>query len=144
MRPAALSAASSQASLDPGVCLRVSPDFAAFPALHQRPGHRGHTLLAPVTHVSTLEDLPASLAGPLLRDLRLVAAAVKDAFAASGVSVRLNLGPPGQSVAHLHFHVIPRYLDDEFLSEESLMVPLESRLALSVAFAQALTRADVS
>jgi diadenosine tetraphosphate (Ap4A) HIT family hydrolase len=124
--------------LDPGVQLPISEAFAVFPSLHQRPGHRGHTLLAPVAHLSTLEELPAALAGPLLRDLKLVSTAVKQAFAASGVSVRCNLGPPGQSVAHLHFHVIPRHLGDDLNGEEAVPVPLAERLAQRAALARVL------
>jgi diadenosine tetraphosphate (Ap4A) HIT family hydrolase len=124
--------------LDPGVHLPISDGWAAFPALHQRPSHRGHTLLAPTRHLSTLEELTEAMAGPLLRDLKQVTAAVKQAFVATGVSVRFNLGPPGQSVAHLHFHLIPRYLGDHLDFEEPVLVPLQERLAQRAQLARVL------
>ena len=36
------------------------------------------------------------------------------AFGASGTTILQNDGPPGQSVDHLHIHVIPRHVGDGY------------------------------
>jgi histidine triad (HIT) family protein len=96
-----------------GVALRTA-DVVAFMSRGTRPRNLGHTCVIPRAHVETIYDLPDDLAGPLMRELASVARAVKAAFRADGVSIRQNnevLG--GQSVPHLHFHVVPRFADDE-------------------------------
>ncbi|GAA3636390.1 hypothetical protein GCM10022267_23630 [Lentzea roselyniae] len=46
-----------------------------------------------------------------------VARAMKAALGASGVCVLDASGPgSGQSVAHLHFHVVPHWEDDEYFA----------------------------
>ena len=47
---------------------------------------------------------------PLILSVQKVAKAAKNAFGADGVTVsQFNEASAGQSVFHLHFHVIPRF-----------------------------------
>ena len=56
-----------------------------------------------------LDADPATL-GPLIRVVQKIARAVMRAFEADGVTViQFNEPVAGQSVFHLHFHVIPRF-----------------------------------
>lgn len=75
----------------------------------------GHTLVIPKAAAENVFDLdPAVLAATIL-DVQRVARAVKDAFQAPGVMIaQLNGAAAGQSVFHLHFHVIPRYDGADF------------------------------
>lgn len=50
----------------------------------------------------------------MLQMVRLTSAAVQRAFATSGTTVTQNNRPPGQSVPHLHFLVVPRRPDDGY------------------------------
>jgi histidine triad (HIT) family protein len=76
----------------------------------------GHTLIIPIQHVKNIYELPADLAGPLLSAAARVARAVKREFKADGVWVsQFNEPAAGQSVFHVHLHVIPRYLNDGLL-----------------------------
>jgi histidine triad (HIT) family protein len=125
---------------DPGVCLAVNNDFVVFPALHQRPSNRGHMLLVPADHLGGIADVPPEGAAPMLTALQATTQAVKSAFGASGTTVRLNLGPPAQGVFHLHWHVIPRYVGDDFTSARSAEVPLSERLQLTAKLGQHLPR----
>lgn len=85
------------------------------PSLRQKPGNRGHCLVAPREHVRNVYDLPVALAGPLLLAVSAAARAARHAFSADGVSVRQNNeSAGGQDVFHLHVHVIPRYVKDDF------------------------------
>jgi histidine triad (HIT) family protein len=70
----------------------------------------GHALVVPRAAATDILDIDAaSLAATVLLAQR-VAGAVKRAFAAPGVLVaQLNGAAAGQSVFHLHFHVIPRH-----------------------------------
>jgi histidine triad (HIT) family protein len=69
----------------------------------------GHTLVIPKVEAENIFDLaPESLAATILTTQR-VARAVRKAFDAPGVMVaQLNGRGAGQSVFHIHFHVIPR------------------------------------
>jgi histidine triad (HIT) family protein len=86
-----------------------NPEVIAF--LDHRPVFKGHVLIAPVTHVDTLLDLPQNLMSPLLTMAQLVAAAIVEALAAQGTFVAMN-NVVSQSVPHLHLHVVPRTKGD--------------------------------
>ena len=63
-----------------------------------------HDLIIPRTHVASIADLPDTLAGPMLRAIQAVA--VQEGVA-EGFRVVTNHGPEaGQSVFHLHFHLL--------------------------------------
>jgi len=70
----------------------------------------GHALVIPKVEAESIFDLPPdSLAATILATQR-VARAVKKAFDAPGVMIaQLNGAAAGQSVFHIHFHVLPRH-----------------------------------
>ena len=109
------------------VCIAAGPRFRVLPAADQRPANHGHMLLMPTIHVTDLGQLPTEHARDLLPALHAVTDAVREAFAATGTTVRLNFGPPGQSMAHLHIHIIPRHLDDGFPTTVSAPIALTQR-----------------
>jgi len=70
----------------------------------------GHTLVVPKAASRNLLDADPDVLARLLPIVQRVARAVKDAFAADGVSVfQYNEAAGGQSVFHLHIHVVPRF-----------------------------------
>lgn len=70
----------------------------------------GHTLVMPKAASRNLLDADPAVLGKLLPLVQNVARAVKEAFAADGVSVfQYNEAAGGQSVFHLHIHVVPRH-----------------------------------
>ena len=79
--------------------------------LDHRPLFRGHTLLAPKTHVRLLSDLPAGLAAEFLITTQRLERAVEDGLGAAGTMILVN-NVVSQSVPHLHLHVIPRNKGD--------------------------------
>jgi histidine triad (HIT) family protein len=86
-----------------------TPALIAF--LDHRPVFKGHVLIAPVSHVDTLLDLPHDLMEPLLVLGARVATALGDALGAQGTFVAMN-NVVSQSVPHLHLHVVPRTKGD--------------------------------
>lgn len=69
----------------------------------------GHALVVPKAASRNLFDADPAVLARLLPIVQKVARAVKAAFAADGVSVfQYNEPAGGQSVFHLHVHVVPR------------------------------------
>jgi histidine triad (HIT) family protein len=70
----------------------------------------GHALVIPRVEAENIFELPPeSLAATMLTTQR-VARAVQKAFDAPGVMIaQLNGAAAGQSVFHVHFHVLPRH-----------------------------------
>ncbi len=73
------------------------------------PATEGHTLVIPKEAAETIFDLSPDGAAAAIRTTQKVAAAVKTALGVPGVMlVQLNDKAAGQSVPHLHFHILPR------------------------------------
>jgi len=89
---------------------KVYEDDRVIAIMDVMPQGTGHTLVIPKAASRNLLDAdPEALAG-LIRVVQTVAKAVKDAFDADGVTIiQFNEAAAGQSVFHLHFHVIPRF-----------------------------------
>jgi histidine triad (HIT) family protein len=89
---------------------RVYEDELTLAFMDVMPQAEGHTLVIPKAAAESILDVPpAALAATIVTTQR-VARAVKTAFAAPGVLIaQLNGRGAGQTVFHLHFHVIPRY-----------------------------------
>jgi len=75
--------------------------------LDHRPLFRGHTLLAPKSHVRLLSDLPPDQGPEFFRTAQRLERAVEDGLGAGGSMILVN-NVVSQSVPHLHLHVIPR------------------------------------
>ena len=74
------------------------------------PQGTGHTLVLPKAPSRNLLDADPTTLGPLLRTTQKIAKAVKRAFSADGVTViQFNEPASGQTIYHLHMHVIPRF-----------------------------------
>lgn len=89
---------------------KVHEDAHTLAFMDVMPQSDGHTLVVPKWEAENLFDLPPeSLAATILTTQR-VARAVKKAFDAPGLMIaQLNGRGAGQSVFHIHFHIVPRY-----------------------------------
>jgi histidine triad (HIT) family protein len=97
----------------PGNIVHRDDRVVAF--LDRSPLFLGHTLVVPVAHVATLDDLGPDLVGPLFEVVRRTSIAVQQALGADGSFVATNTRV-SQSVAHVHVHVVPRNEGDGFFS----------------------------
>jgi histidine triad (HIT) family protein len=73
------------------------------------PQAEGHVLVVPKAASRNILDADPATLGTLIATVQRVAIAAQDAFDADGITImQFNEAPAGQSVFHLHFHVIPR------------------------------------
>jgi histidine triad (HIT) family protein len=89
---------------------RVYEDEHVVAFMDIMPQGPGHTLVVPRSGSRNLLDADPATFGPAMAAVQKVARAVKAAFNAPGVMViQFNEPAAGQTIFHLHFHVIPRF-----------------------------------
>ncbi|KQZ99626.1 HIT family hydrolase [Mesorhizobium sp. Root157] len=89
---------------------RVYEDDATVAFMDVMPQGVGHTLVLPKVASRNLLDADPATFAPLFATVQKIARAVKEAFGADGVLVsQFNEEAAGQSVYHLHVHIIPRF-----------------------------------
>lgn len=91
---------------------RVYEDADAIAFLDIAPFKRGHTLVVSKRHVpNALAD--ADVLATLAPAVTAVGALLTERLGADGMNILTNVNEvAGQSVFHLHVHLIPRYADD--------------------------------
>jgi diadenosine tetraphosphate (Ap4A) HIT family hydrolase len=73
----------------------------------------GHTLIIPKRHIGSFFDLTADERVNLLSLLDKAKAGIDHEFRPAAYNIGINDGPAaGQTVPHLHLHLIPRYNGD--------------------------------
>jgi len=90
---------------------RVFEDEHVFAFMDVFPQAKGHTLVIPKHSRARnlLEEEPQILA-PLILGVQRVAKAVRTALNPDGIVItQFNGAPAGQTIYHLHFHIIPRW-----------------------------------
>ncbi|MET3612695.1 histidine triad (HIT) family protein [Rhizobium aquaticum] len=74
------------------------------------PQSPGHTLVIPKAPSRNLLDADPAVLSKTIPVVQKIAVAAKKAFAADGIQlVQFNEPASGQTVYHLHFHIIPRF-----------------------------------
>jgi diadenosine tetraphosphate (Ap4A) HIT family hydrolase len=77
------------------------------------PVSKGHTLLIPKRHIETFFALNADELRDFFDLLLEVRQMIGREFDPDGFNIGVNVGAAaGQTIAHLHIHVIPRYVGD--------------------------------
>ena len=86
-------------------------DVVAF--LDVQPLADGHVLVVPRAHVPCVEDLEPAAADALFRTVVRLAGPVREALAAAGTTIGVNTGEAtGQTIPHVHVHIVPRRASD--------------------------------
>jgi histidine triad (HIT) family protein len=89
---------------------RVYEDDAVVAFMDVMPQGSGHTLVVPKAPSRNLLDADPATLGALFVVVQKMALAVRQAFGADGVTLlQFNEPASGQTVYHLHVHVIPRF-----------------------------------
>ncbi|HSZ11851.1 MAG TPA: HIT family protein, partial [Rhizomicrobium sp.] len=90
-------------------CVKIYEDEHTLSFMDIMPSVEGHTLVIPKEEGETIFDISPEAAAATIRTTQKVAAAVKRALDAPGILlVQLNGVAAGQSIPHVHFHVLPR------------------------------------
>ncbi len=82
--------------------------------MNKYPYINGHLLVAPIRHLSLLEQVKKNEMGDLLETVEKSVGILKKVMNPDGFNVGLNLGKvAGAGVEeHLHFHIVPRWFGD--------------------------------
>ncbi|HCL65701.1 MAG TPA: HIT family protein [Rhizobium sp.] len=92
----------------PSVKLYEDDDTLAF--MDVMPQATGHLLVIPKTASRNILDADPQVLARTIPIVQKLAVAAKEAFDADGVSVaQFNELAAGQTIFHLHFHIIPRH-----------------------------------
>ncbi|MEQ9316497.1 MAG: HIT family protein, partial [Henriciella sp.] len=89
--------------------VKVFEDDVAFAFMDIFPQVEGHTLIIPKNvKARNFLDMPTDKLGAYMERVQKVARAVENALQPDGVRVmQFNGAPAGQTVYHLHFHILP-------------------------------------
>ena len=95
----------------PAEVVAREPEVTAF--LDVQPLADGHVLVVPRAHVARIEDLEPAAADALFRAVVRLAGPVRTALGAAGTTIGINNGDAtGQTIAHVHVHIVPRWEGD--------------------------------
>ena len=77
------------------------------------PCAKGHTVVIPKTHAATILELTDDKLQALILAVKKTTSLIKEKLNPAGFNIGINHGEiSGQSVPHLHIHIIPRYEGD--------------------------------
>lgn len=89
-------------------CTKVYEDDKTLAFMDIMPQADGHTLVIPKEPAITLMDLSPESAAYTINIVQKVGSAIQTALGAEGIVVmQLNGSKAGQTVPHIHFHLIP-------------------------------------
>jgi histidine triad (HIT) family protein len=101
-------------------CVKVYEDYYVLSFLDINPLTPGHTLVVPKNHHATLFEIPQEELNACCAAARKIGQAVYQAMGAAGLNLlQNNFRAAGQLIDHAHFHLIPRFRGDGFLTSWS-------------------------
>ena len=102
-------------------CVSVFEDDVALAFMDVFPQTEGHTLVIPnQVQARNFLDMPTEQLGAYMQRVQTVARAVERGLTPDGLVVtQFNGAPAGQTVFHLHFHILPRWSGESMRSHAS-------------------------
>lgn len=89
---------------------KVYEDDIVLAFMDINPFTKGHVLVVPKEHSEGLLDTSDETLSAVISRVKKIAAHMKTALACDGFNILQNNGEAaGQTVKHLHFHIVPRY-----------------------------------
>ncbi|MCR4686936.1 MAG: HIT family protein [Lachnospiraceae bacterium] len=77
------------------------------------PATKGHALILPKNHYANIYEIPEDVAGEVMKLAKKMATHMTEKLNCDGFNLVQNNGEAaGQTVFHFHYHLIPRYKDD--------------------------------
>jgi len=97
-------------------CQEIYRDEATLAFMDINPANDGHCLVIPKAHFENVFDMPPSDFGKVASTAAKVAHAVHEILQPGGINLtQANGAAAGQSVLHVHIHVLPRRAGDNLL-----------------------------
>lgn len=91
----------------------IYEDEAAMAVLDANPISSGHALVLPKVHAENILELPDEKIEGVFKAAKRVTELLEKALGPTGFTIGINHGKvSGQTIDHLHIHVIPRWLGD--------------------------------
>ncbi len=79
----------------------------------------GHTLVMPKKHYANILEIPDDELAHLMSIVKMLAKRISDKLGAKGFNLLVNTNEvAGQTVMHLHVHIIPRYDENDTIKIE--------------------------
>lgn len=98
-------------------CAKIYEDDRIISFLDINPVNVGHTLVLPKQHYPTLLDIPDAELQACATVCRKIAGPLLKSTGAAGLNFfQNNFRCAGQIIDHIHFHLIPRYPHDGFMT----------------------------
>ena len=96
---------------------KVYEDEQVLAYLDINPFSKGHTLVIPKKHSAGLVDTDDETLAVVIARVKKVAAHLKERLGCDGFNIMQNNGEAaGQTVRHVHFHIVPRWTGDDATS----------------------------
>ena len=108
-------------------CFKIYEDDIALAYLDINPFAKDHTLVIPKAHAADIQAADDETLAALIVRVKRIAAHVAERLGCDGYNVMQNNGAAaGQTVRHIHFHIVPRWNGDplEFANHEGDMKAL--------------------
>jgi histidine triad (HIT) family protein len=94
-------------------CFKLLEDDQTIAFMDINPVNPGHALAVAKGHWPTVDVIPPDVLAAVARSAQRIAQAVMSELRPVGVNlIQANGAGAGQSVPHLHIHIMPRRLDD--------------------------------
>ena len=98
-------------------CAKVYEDNLVLSFLDINPINPGHTLVLPKAHYASLLDVDPEALKACVVAAKKISTAVYQGIKADGLNfLQNNFRAAGQLIDHVHFHLIPRYEGDGFMT----------------------------
>lgn len=86
----------------------------------------GHTLIVPKKHYKNALEMPEELMTDIMQVTKILAKKLVTTYGAEGFNISSNVNEvAGQTVFHVHWHLIPRFLNDGLKSWPGLKLKKE-------------------
>ena len=93
---------------------KLYEDDDVFSFMDINPLHDGHCLIIPKAHYPNIFEAPGDVLAKLMPVVGRMARAVNASLSPDGINImQANGEAAGQSVFHIHFHVLPRAMGDD-------------------------------
>lgn len=91
----------------------IYEDEKSIAILDINPRSLGHLMVLPKTHWENILELKDEEVEPLFQTVKKMTELLNKKLAPAGFTIGINHGKvSGQTIDHLHIHIIPRYLND--------------------------------